>query len=182
MCAGLLAGAGTNEAALRLGVRATARSSLLLFLLAFAARPLAVLRPSASTKWLLRNRRQVGVSLMVSQAAHAAFIVALWVRHPQSFFAGLHITTELGGLLGYVFLLLMTATSFDRSAALIGRRAWKALHTSGMYYLWGVFVFTYAPAIPRFPMTALPTAALLLAMGLRLVAARRPLARRASAD
>jgi DMSO/TMAO reductase YedYZ heme-binding membrane subunit len=119
---------------------------------------------------------------MVSQAAHAAFIVALWMGHPVSFFSGLQLSTVIGGLVGYLLLLLMTATSFDRTAALIGRRAWKALHTSGMYYVWVVFAFTYAPAIPKFPVLIIPTVALLAAMGLRLAAARRPLARRAAAD
>jgi hypothetical protein len=39
------------------------------------------------------------------------------------------------GGLGYLFILLMAATSFDRTAAWLGPRAWNVLHTVGLYYL-----------------------------------------------
>ena len=42
-------------------------------------------------------------------------------------------------ILGYVFLIGMTVTSFPTTAKAIGRKAWQILHTAGMYYFWLVF-------------------------------------------
>ena len=59
----------------RMVIRFTARTSLVLFCLAFSAAALARLWPNASTRWLRRNRRYLGVSFAASHAIHA---VAIW--------------------------------------------------------------------------------------------------------
>src|SRR5579862_5883945 len=61
---------------IRLVIRATARTSLLLFTLAFSAGALATLWPSGWTRWQRRNRRYLGLSFAVSHALHAAAIMA----------------------------------------------------------------------------------------------------------
>jgi DMSO/TMAO reductase YedYZ heme-binding membrane subunit len=53
-------------------------------------------------------------------------------------------TTVVGGI-GYVLIAAMTATSFDRSAAWLGPRRWRRLHTIGAYYVWLVFFLSFAP-------------------------------------
>ena len=53
----------------RMVIRFTARTSLLLFCLAFSAGALARLRPNAWTRWQRRNRRYLGVSFAASHAA-----------------------------------------------------------------------------------------------------------------
>jgi len=168
---------GVGEPGLRSGIRVTARTSVALFLAAFAASACAALHPSPLSKWLLRNRRALGVSFAVSMGVHGALIVALWQTHRESFLASVAPTTLLGGGVGFVFIALMAATSFDRTAALLGRRAWKVLHTVGMYYLWVVFAFSYGPRAHA-PAYALLFGLLLLALGLRLGATARRLRRR----
>jgi DMSO/TMAO reductase YedYZ heme-binding membrane subunit len=168
---------GVGEPGLRSGIRVTARTSVALFLAAFVASACAALLPSRLSKWLLRNRRALGVSFAVSMGVHGALIVALWQTHRESFLASVAPTTLLGGGVGFVFIALMAATSFDRTAALLGRRAWKVLHTVGMYYLWVVFAFSYVPRAQA-PAYALLFGLLLLALGLRLVATARRLRRR----
>ena len=37
----------------------------------------------------------------------------------------------------------MTATSFDRTARAVGKRAWRIGHTAGVWLLWGIFANTY---------------------------------------
>ena len=49
-----------------------------------------------------------------------------------------------GANLGYVFIILMTITSFERPAAILGRRNWVILHTVGMYYLWLSFIYAFS--------------------------------------
>lgn len=172
LVAAVLAVLGVGEAGLRSGIRVTARTSVVLFLAAFVASACAALRPSPMSKWLLRNRRALGVSFAVSMGVHGALIVALWQTYRESFVASVKPSTVFGGGVGFVLIALMAATSFDRTAALLGRRAWKVLHTVGMYYLWIVFAFSYAGRLHALPY-ALLFGALLLALGLRLVATVR---------
>jgi hypothetical protein len=181
MVAAVLVAAGAGEVGLRAGIRATARSSVLLFLAAFSASALATTWPGAATKWLLRNRRYIGVSFAVSQLAHGALIVALVVAHTESFLATTAMSSIVGGLIGYGLIALMTATSFDRTAAWVGRRAWRALHTTGMYYLWLVFATTYLGLAGRSPAMAMIAAAIVGTLALRAVAAVSRRRRRARA-
>ncbi len=67
----------------------------------------------------------------------------------------------------------MTATSFERTTAWLNRlhqRAWKILHTVGMYYLWLAFTYAFSTNLAK-SMLYLPFVILLvLAMMLRLFA------------
>src|SRR5215510_13101545 len=55
----------------RMVIRFTARSSLVLFCLAFSATALARLWPTAGSRWQRRNRRYLGLSFAASHAMHA---------------------------------------------------------------------------------------------------------------
>lgn len=178
----VLARWGAGDAGLRAGIRATARSSWALFLAVFVASPWHRLAPSSASKWLLRNRRYLGVSMALSQLVHALFIGALVALDRDRFVARLSASTAIGGLLGYVFLALMTATSFDRTAAWLGRRRWRILHTVGVYYLWIVFAFSFFGRALRSPAYWALVIPLVLAMALRVVAWRRRAARLESAE
>ncbi len=165
--------AGTDEAGVRMLIRATARSSIALFLLAFSASSLRRVWRSDASAWLLRNRRQIGVSFAVSQAIHLAAIVALARGWPDSYSGGVDPATVYGGSLGYVFLAAMTATSFDRSAAWLGRRSWRRLHLTGSWVLWVIFFVSYAGRVATGALGHLPlVVALLAVVGLRV--ATRP--------
>ena len=151
-------------------VRLTARTSIALFLAAFTAAALWRLWPNAWTRWQRQNRRYLGVSFAVSHGVH--LVAIFWLQHvrPVEFAQSVNAITWIGGGLAYVFIAAMTATSFDRTAQLIGPRAWKILHTTGSYYIWLIFANSYigrALAMPEY----IPAAALvLLALGLRIAA------------
>lgn len=171
-----LAVVGSDEAGVRALVRVTARISLGLFLLAFAASSLRRLTPSPFTAWLLRNRRYLGVAFALSHFVHLAaiiFIARLW---PHPFFereGG--VVTFVGGGLGYVFIAAMAATSFDRAVTWLGARKWKRLHTIGTYYVFIIFIFAQAYLLRAFVEPAyIPVAALLVAaLIVRLTGKRR---------
>lgn len=120
-------------------VRCTARSSCLLFLLAFIASPLRRLWQSSVSLWLVQNRRFLGLSMAVSHTYHAVsfFTLDVIVR-------GHALDAPPYAAFGYVFLLAMTVTSFPRTTKLIGPRNWRILHTAGMYYFWMVFAGGFA--------------------------------------
>jgi sulfoxide reductase heme-binding subunit YedZ len=136
---------GTGEDALRSGLRTTARLGAIVFSVVFAASSLNALFRTAWSRWLLRNRRYLGLGFGVIHLGHGALIVLLAVLHPVSFQASTDAVGLIGGSVGYVVVILMMATSFDGAVRLLGRRRWQALHKVGMYVLWGIFVFTYAP-------------------------------------
>src|SRR5207237_10483086 len=117
------------------------RTSLLLFSLAFSASALHRLWPNGVTRWQRENRRFLGVSFAVSHGVHALGIVGFALLDPLQFHA--HVQSPVPGLIGYLFIVLITATSFDRSAAWIGRRNWKIVHTVGAHYLWLAFVIAF---------------------------------------
>ena len=159
----------------RMVIRFTARSSLLLFCLAFSAAALARLWPSAGTRWLRRNRRYLGLSFAGSHAIHATAIVAFANMDPASFAEATSAASYIFGGIGYGFIIAMSATSFDRTAALIGPRAWRALHFVGGYYVWFQFMVSFGKRVPTMPLYAAFLLPLLIVMALRMIAmARHP--------
>ena len=159
---------GLDEASMRLAIRATGRTSFLLFLSAFVASPLRRLWATPLSTWLLQNRRYLGVSMAVSHTYHAIAILGLWIVT-----AGAEPKLDPLGTFGYGLLLAMTLTSFDRPAAWLGKRGWKILHTTGMYFFWVGFLFEYSYRLPKsMILYSLFVSLLVLAMILRLIASR----------
>jgi DMSO/TMAO reductase YedYZ heme-binding membrane subunit len=154
----------------RMVIRFTARSSLLLFCLAFGAAALARLLPNGWTRWQRRNRRYLGLSFVASHAIHAVAIVAFAEMDPAGFAAATSAASFIFGGIGYAVIVAMTATSFDRTAALLGPRAWRALHLTGGYYLWFQFMVSFGMRVPAMPLYAAFLIPLIVVMALRLIA------------
>ncbi len=165
---------GWSDEGLRGAIRVTARSSFMLFLAAFSASALAMHLPSKVTQWQLANRRYLGISFALSHLIHGAAIVTLAVRT-----GGGSLTARVVGLAGagviYGFILFMLATSFDRTAAWVGPRVWKTVHTIGGNLIFLTFLATYGRLVSE-SLVYLPQILLLLAvLGLRITRrARRP--------
>jgi len=126
----------------RVMVRTTAQTSLALFCTAFAASSLHGLMPFGLTRWLLANRRYIGVSFAYSHFLHAIGLYLFATMDPVAFAE--HATTVMfvfGGA-AYVFIALMALTSFDSTAVMLGPWLWQKLHTTGAYYIWFVFLIS----------------------------------------
>ncbi|QWP79408.1 ferric reductase-like transmembrane domain-containing protein [Lysobacter sp. K5869] len=149
-------------------VRATARSSFALFLLAFTASAFATLLPGPASSALLRERRYIGLGFAFSHWVHAIVIYAYGRLAPE-FWPSRTGLTNVPGSIGYLFLLAMTVTSFKPVARRMSATAWKRLHTAGMWVLAAVFALSYFKRIPMNPAYALPFAALIAAVAVRLV-------------
>jgi methionine sulfoxide reductase heme-binding subunit len=154
----------------RMVVRFTARTSLLFFCLAFSAAALARLYPNAFTRWQRRNRRQLGVTFAASHALHAVAIIAFAIMDPVDYAGVTSLATYIFGGLGYALIIAMTATSFDRTTAALGPRAWRALHLVGGYYLLLQFTVSFGKRIPESPLYALALIPLLAVFTLRMLA------------
>jgi sulfoxide reductase heme-binding subunit YedZ len=154
----------------RMAIRFTARTSLLFFCLAFGAAAVARLWPNAWTRWQRRNRRYLGVTFAASHAIHAVAIACFAAMAPALFREATSAASYIFGGVGYAFIIAMTATSFDRTAAALGPRAWRILHLVGGYYLWFQFMVSFGKRIPTMPLYALFLLPPLAVMALRLIA------------
>lgn len=158
----------------RMVIRLTARTSLVLFVLAFTASSLLTLAPSPATAWLRANRRYFGVAFAFSHAVHAAALVALLQRDPVLFDRLTTPVSFIAGGLGYVIILLMFATSFDRAVAMVGPNAWRAIHTVGGWFLALFFVVNFGRRAVVSPAMYWPYMVLIFAaIAVKLAAARQ---------
>ena len=159
MCAVILLTSGTGEEGWRAVVRATARTSLVLFTAAYVASSLRAFHRGAATKWLLAHRRYVGLSYAVSHTLHLAAIGAL--SRVAVEFETSAVALVFGGL-AYVFLYAMALTSSDRAVAAIGIANWRRLHRAGMHYNWFIFAQSYLPRALAEPAHYGPAAVLVI--------------------
>lgn len=163
----------------RLLIRATARTSLLFFLLAYTAQAARVTWPGAWSNWQRTHRRQWGWLFVSSHTVHAAGIVALALMAPDLFNTLAPLGNRITGGLAYGFIWAMGLTSFDCSARWLGPVWWARLHTWGLHYIWLSFLVANGKRIAVQPLYAVPTLLLLAALGWRLWASREE-TRRAS--
>lgn len=164
---------GIDVDGVRSAIRATARSSLILFLAAFAASSLHTLWPNEWTKWLRRNRRQIGLGFAFSHLVHAGFIIAFWRLDPDTFLIDRTPASFIAPGLAYLAIAAMAATSFDRTARAVGPRAWKAIHIIGLWYVFIIFTGAYAGRVAAAPAYAGFLLLLAAALAIRIVAAVR---------
>ena len=151
----------------------TAWAGLALFLATFASRPFCDLWRSRASRWLLSRRSTLGLCFALTMAVHLVLILIVPFVLAEPGREDPSLVTLLGGGVGYAFIAAMALFSFDRSAAWISPRAWRRLHRVGAWVLWSIFLFTLAPAVANNVGYLLPTAGLLLAAALRILASRR---------
>jgi methionine sulfoxide reductase heme-binding subunit len=144
------------------------RCALPLFLVAFTASSLATLWPSAFTRWLLANRRYIGLAFAFAMAWHFSF-VAYTIG---SFGNPLNAKATALDAIGFVFLLLLTLTSFRAGARRLSQSNWRRLHKTGVYVIWLVATTIYFHSVRNDGdlVHRIAFAALLAAWMLRVVA------------
>jgi len=168
IAAAITFGIGGSDGA-RAAIRFTARTSTALFLLAFTASALYQFWPGRVTRWIRQNRRYLGVSFAGSHGVHALAITAFVLTNPILFHEEVPPIGLVVNGIGYAFIVAMAATSFDRTAALIGPTAWRWLHVVGGYVIWLVFAKSYFPRAVHSFFYVPFAAVLVVAMMVRLV-------------
>lgn len=133
---------GFSEEHLGLWIRTTAWMSATLFLFAFAARPLRQFWKTGASRWLLKNRRYVGVSAAFAHFIHLLGILWLYQAFAETLITPDAATLIFGGL-GFGLYFAMGLTSSDAAVAKLGLANWKRLHTFSGYYVWSIFAFTF---------------------------------------
>ncbi len=172
MSAIVLAIAGSGVDGTRMLIRASARSSLLLFVAAFTASAIVRLRSTPATRWTIRNRRWLGLGFAFSHLIH--LLAILWLfgaygdRTPPP-----PIPTLVGGGIAYIFIALLAATSFDGAVRKLGAKNWQRLHKAGVWYIWLIFMVSYGGRAAIDPMYIPPALLLIAAAAVRFVPARK---------
>ncbi|MFV3330448.1 ferric reductase-like transmembrane domain-containing protein [Pseudomonas sp. NY15437] len=134
--------------ALRSAIRVTARTSFALFLATFLASSLASLLPGDFTHGLLRERRFLGLAFAFSHAVHAVLIVFYVKCFPETFWHGRSAAANIPGSVGYLFIILLTLTSFPYAVRRLGARTWKRLHSTGTWVIALVFLLSFYKRLP----------------------------------
>lgn len=116
----------------------TAHMAFILFFFAFTASSLMRLAPGAGPKYLMRNRRYIGLSFALVHFVHAGLVLSNLTLTEES----REWPALLVGGMAYGFLGLMAITSNNASVRALGARRWKWLHKVGSYYIWAIFVAT----------------------------------------
>ncbi len=133
---------GFTEIATRLNIRMSARTSGVLFAFAFMASSLHYFLKKDWTKWLLQNRKYIGVSFALIHLLHLIVLGILQLYfHPV--FEMAKTSSLIGGGMAYVFTVLMLLTSFRRFSRFLSAMQWKVLHLIGGYWIWFIFFKSY---------------------------------------
>lgn len=178
-CLGAVAFASDPAEAARIAIRVTARTSLLLFLIAFSASSIDRLWPSPATYWMRVNRRSFGLTFAFSHLIHAIAIFALSQIDPVLFDALTAPAAFVAGGTGYLIIILMTLTSFDRISATVGSKMCGIINGGGVWFVALFFVVNFGRRAVMNPGMYWPYMALLAAAIATRIAARalRPKAR-----
>jgi methionine sulfoxide reductase heme-binding subunit len=112
---------------------------------AFMASSLARLRPGPETRWLLANRRYVGLAFAAGMTWHFTFVgYFFWA------FGNRLTARDLAlDLIGFMFLGAMTVTSFPKFRQMLSPARWRQLHTTGIYTLWFLPTFFFLDDVVR---------------------------------
>lgn len=169
LSAAWLASAESSDDNILTATRFTVRIAFVLYLIVLVARPLQQLLRKDWTAALLRNRRLVGVAFAAAMTAHLGLIIYRFESHP---------TLDLPppnfvGYGAYAIFYLMLITSFDRPKRLLGPRAWKILHRTGL--VWAAIVFVAPRSLEEFadPVFLTYLVAFLIALSIRITAWRQ---------
>jgi hypothetical protein len=123
-------------------VQLSVRCAIPWLYLAFAASSIHVLFPGMLSRWLLRNRKIIGLCFAAAMAWQLLFIVWLVSIHNDYYVEEVYVLRDVfEGILGYFFLISMTLTSFKFGRKRLTPRQWKYLHKIGIYSLW-IYAFS----------------------------------------
>ena len=128
---------GFTEAGMIAILKETGRLSYPLFLMCFLASSLQKIWRNDFSKWLAANRKYLGISFSVVYAYHSIGILGFILLTKTAGIEGVQLFISV---LAYVFLIVMTITSFKVFYDRVSVAVWRITHTLGMYICWYFFL------------------------------------------
>ena len=141
-----------NAPAVSSMIQLSVRCAVPLVYLAFAASSLQLLFPGAFSRWLLRNRSFIGLCFAVAMAWQLSFILWLVTVHSDYYIGEVYVLRDaIEGVVGYLFLMAMTLTTFNFGRKRLQPKSWRLLHKSGIYFIWAYAFSVYWWALFYYP-------------------------------
>ena len=118
-------------------IQLSVRCAVPLLFVAFAASSVNVLFPGLFGRWILRNRKFIGLSFAAAMAWQLFFILWMITQHTEYYVEEVYALSDLiEGVGGYLLLTGMVLTSFNLGRSRLSPKQWKFLHWVGIYWLW----------------------------------------------
>jgi hypothetical protein len=127
-------------------IQCSVRLCVPLLFLAFICSSITPHVPKLVRTWLTRNRRYFGLGFAAGMGWQMVFILWLVTAHSDYYMENVYTGFEsfvIYRLGPYIFLLIMTITSFFPVRKKMNRKVWYAIHWIGIYYLWWDVTLTY---------------------------------------
>ena len=125
-------------------IELSVRCAIPLLFVAFSASSVNVLFPGLFGRWILRNRKYLGLCFAAAMAWQLLFILWLVTVHTDHYVEEVYVMRDaIEGVVGYAFLIAMTLTSFRFGRKHLKPRQWRLLHLSGIYFLWAYAFSVY---------------------------------------
>jgi hypothetical protein len=125
-------------------IQISVRCAVPLLYLTFAASSIRVLFTGEFSRWILRNRKILGLCFAVAMAWQLLFILWLTTVFSDYYVNEVYVLRDaIEGVLGYLALIAMVVTSFKPGRRLLRPQNWKLLHKSGIYFLWAYAFSVY---------------------------------------
>lgn len=123
----------------------------------FIASALVKLYPSHASRWVLRNRRYLGLSFAAAMGWQLIFIIVLFVLYMPFYLQEIHKTFDLiGRTFAYLLLFAMTISSFYPVRRRMRPQHWRWLHLIGVWFMFLSMWTSYGSIIiiPNAPLIA----------------------------
>lgn len=118
-------------------IQLSVRCAVPFLFIAFGASAVQAVFPGTLGRWLLRNRKFLGLCFAAAMAWQLFFILWLLNQHTDYYINEVYVLSDVvEGTVGYAFLIAMTLTSFKFARSRLTQKNWKRLHTAGIYWLW----------------------------------------------
>lgn len=112
------------------------RFAVPIIFLVVAISALQTLFPGPVPRWLLRNRKYIGLCFAVAMAWQGLFILTMSLFFRDYYYDDIYyLRDELEGSVGYIFLMAMVVTSFNFARKHLSIQQWKIIHKTGLYFL-----------------------------------------------
>ena len=118
-------------------IQLSVRCAVPLLFVAFAASSVNVLFPGLFGRWILRNRKFIGLSFAAAMAWQLFFILWMVTQYTEYYFERVFALSDvIEGIGGYLLLTAMVLTTFKFGRKRLSNKQWKILHKVGIYWLW----------------------------------------------
>ncbi|MCH8081335.1 MAG: hypothetical protein IID52_02985 [Proteobacteria bacterium] len=134
----------TNPADISGMIQFSVRLAVPWLFIAFAASSMVYVLPNNLTKWVMRNRRLIGLCFAAGMAWQLFFIFwfvfGFFGYYMEEAYSYYDLSEQIPG---YLVLFAMTFTSFKFGRNMLSPRQWRILHKGSIYFIWAVVWGTY---------------------------------------